>query len=154
MLTSDEAGPSYLMPVGVDNVYSDVRRWRWGLARQVRQVAAEVPARCAAHPVSVGGLRPAPGHQPVAGRAAWPRPAAEGGGHTFHDLRTPYIFPKAGPSRWRGSIWRWRRRPDAVIVTNAEDLNRISAVQALAGKLHEAPIGANIQPDPPEGFQR
>jgi glycosyltransferase involved in cell wall biosynthesis len=80
---------------------------------------------------------------------AWPRRVAV----TFHDLRTPYIFPKAGPLRWRANL-ELAARSDAVIVTNAEDLARLQKAPALAGKLHEAPIGANIEPDPPEGFQR
>lgn len=152
VLTSDEAGPSYLMPAGVDNVYSDVRRWRWGLARQVRQVAAEVQPDVLhiQYQSAAFDLHPAINLLPAALRGrAWPRRVAV----TFHDLRTPYIFPKAGPLRWRANL-ALATRSDAVIVTNAEDLNRMSAVQALAGKLHEAPIGANIQPDPPEGFQR
>jgi glycosyltransferase involved in cell wall biosynthesis len=39
---------------------------------------------------------------------------------TFHDLRVPYLFPKAGPLRWR-SILALARNSDAVIVTNVED---------------------------------
>ena len=39
---------------------------------------------------------------------------------TFHDLRVPYLFPKAGPLRWR-SILALARYSDAVIVTNVED---------------------------------
>jgi glycosyltransferase involved in cell wall biosynthesis len=39
---------------------------------------------------------------------------------TFHDLRVPYLFPKAGPLRWR-SILALARYADAVIVTNVED---------------------------------
>ena len=39
---------------------------------------------------------------------------------TFHDLRVPYLFPKAGRLRWWAvlALARWS---DAVIVTNAED---------------------------------
>ncbi len=39
---------------------------------------------------------------------------------TFHDLRVPYLFPKAGSLRWR-SILALARYSDAVIVTNVED---------------------------------
>jgi glycosyltransferase involved in cell wall biosynthesis len=39
---------------------------------------------------------------------------------TFHDLRVPYLFPKAGPLRWR-SVLALARYSDAVVVTNRED---------------------------------
>jgi glycosyltransferase involved in cell wall biosynthesis len=72
---------------------------------------------------------------------------------TFHDLRVPYLFPKAGRLRWRSNL-ELARRSDCVIVTNAEDRERLQAYTDLAGKLSEIPIGANIQPDPPTGFDR
>ena len=55
--------------------------------------------------------------------------------------------------RWRANL-ALAQHSDAVLVTNAEDHLRLSGVQSVADKLHEAPIGANIQPDPPAGFQR
>lgn len=62
---------------------------------------------------------------------------------TFHDLRVPYLFPKAGPLRaW--SIRFLARRADGVIVTNHED----EAALRAAG-IHSPwriPIGSNILP--------
>jgi glycosyltransferase involved in cell wall biosynthesis len=46
---------------------------------------------------------------------------------TFHDLRVPYIFPKAGRLRWL-SILTLARYCDAVIVTNVEDEQRLRRV--------------------------
>lgn len=71
---------------------------------------------------------------------------------TFHDLRVPYLFPKAGPLRWQAvlALARWS---DAAIVTNPEDevvLKRYSFVRRLA----RIPIGSNIAPQPPAGYQR
>ncbi len=69
---------------------------------------------------------------------------------TFHDLRVPYLFPKAGRVR----EWVTRelaRSSDATIATNAEDyatLARYSKVSALI------PIGSNITTAPPANYDR
>lgn len=71
---------------------------------------------------------------------------------TFHDLKVPYLFPKAGPLRW----WMVRllaRRADGVIVTNREDYLRLED-QIDPGKLHLIPIGSNISPSPPADYDR
>jgi len=70
---------------------------------------------------------------------------------TFHDLKLPYLFPKAGPVR------RWVTRAlilgsEATIVTNEED--RIKAVEYGAGNLHLFPIGSNIDPQAPPDYDR
>lgn len=58
---------------------------------------------------------------------------------TFHDLRYPYLFPKAG--RLRGWIvMRLARRSAGVIVTNHEDLARVQNLPFHA----LIPIGSNI----------
>ncbi|MBN2471815.1 MAG: glycosyltransferase family 4 protein [Anaerolineae bacterium] len=69
---------------------------------------------------------------------------------TFHDLRVPYLFPKAGPLRewW---VLRLARDSAAAIVTNSEDeqaLLRAGEVRRVA----RIPIGSNITPAPPEDF--
>ncbi|MBL8144976.1 MAG: glycosyltransferase family 4 protein [Anaerolineae bacterium] len=58
---------------------------------------------------------------------------------TFHDLRFPYLFPKAGPLRpW--IVRHLAKSADGVIATNPEDFER------LRGLPHAAliPIGSNI----------
>lgn len=97
---------------------------------------------------------------------------------TFHDLRIPYIFPKAGRFRWQ-SILALARHSDAVICTNREDLktlqielnlpNSPSPTSKLASTapdsnphssdLHSPfltviPLGTNIDPHPPAEFDR
>lgn len=71
---------------------------------------------------------------------------------TFHDLKVPYLFPKAGPVR----SWVTRaliRGCDATIVTNAED--RLEAKQRYrAGNLHLFPIGSNVDPQAPAEYDR
>src|SRR3974377_197466 len=66
---------------------------------------------------------------------------------TFHDLLVPYLFPKAGPLRWR-VVEYLARKSDAVIVTNEEDLARLSNLHAKRpiSNLYAIPIGSNIDP--------
>ena len=71
---------------------------------------------------------------------------------TFHDLKIPYLFPKAGRLRWwvNLALTRWS---DAVIVTNAEDFARLSTYSSIHS-LSLIPIGSNISPQPPAGYDR
>jgi glycosyltransferase involved in cell wall biosynthesis len=100
---------------------------------------------------------------------------------TFHDLRVPYLFPKAGPLRWR-SILALARYSDAVIATNVEDERVLrkalvigesgnqkikrawSRERVLLGRLvpHSPvpdiltliPLGGNVAPQPPFDYDR
>ncbi len=63
---------------------------------------------------------------------------------TFHDLKVPYLFPKAGPLRWWMVRWL-ASHADAVIVTNEEDRMRLDDELDLR-ELHLVPIGTNIVP--------
>ena len=59
---------------------------------------------------------------------------------TFHDLRYPYLFPKAGPLRnW--IVMQLARSSAGVIATNSEDDERLKALRRR--KL--IPIGSNIR---------
>lgn len=61
---------------------------------------------------------------------------------TFHDLRVPYLFPKAGRLReW--VVQRMARTADGVIVTNSADFAQL-APQLDASRLQQIPIGSNI----------
>lgn len=71
---------------------------------------------------------------------------------TFHDLNVPYLFPKAGRVRWWAMLLL-AGRAAGVIVTNQEDQLRLSSSR-LARKLAVIPIGSNIAPHPPVGYQR
>jgi glycosyltransferase involved in cell wall biosynthesis len=71
---------------------------------------------------------------------------------TFHDLRIPYLFPKAGPLRW-WTILALACWCDAVITTNAEDqatLARYDFVRSLA----RVPLGSNVEPQLPPDYGR
>ncbi len=70
---------------------------------------------------------------------------------TFHDLRVPYLFPKAGPLR-RWVVNELARSSDAAITTNREDF------ESLRGELTSPPalipIGSNITPALPAEYDR
>jgi glycosyltransferase involved in cell wall biosynthesis len=72
---------------------------------------------------------------------------------TLHDLLVPYLFPKAGPLRWK-VVEYLARHSDAVIVTNGEDYARLSNLQPPASNLHAIPIGSNIDPSSASEFDR
>lgn len=88
---------------------------------------------------------------------------------TFHDLRIPYIFPKAGAFRWK-SMLALARYSDAVICTNREDLKQLSMInnqlsmvndqispslpRSSAPLLTLIPLGSNVEPQPPANFER
>jgi glycosyltransferase involved in cell wall biosynthesis len=69
---------------------------------------------------------------------------------TFHDLKVPYLFPKAGPLRWR-AVKMLAQRADGVIVTNAEDESRITH---HVSRIARIPIGSNIAPRLPAAYDR
>jgi glycosyltransferase involved in cell wall biosynthesis len=77
---------------------------------------------------------------------------------TFHDLRIPYLFPKAGPLRWQ-SILAQARFSDAVICTNPADVatlrrSRWATPYPWVGHIHEIPLGNNVAVAPPPGYDR
>jgi glycosyltransferase involved in cell wall biosynthesis len=74
---------------------------------------------------------------------------------TFHDLRVPYLFPKAGGLRWR-SILALARYADGVIVTNVEDKQTLlqSRISNLQSRISLIPLGSNVEPCPPADYDR
>jgi glycosyltransferase involved in cell wall biosynthesis len=62
---------------------------------------------------------------------------------TFHDLRAPYLFPRAGRLR------RWANRllafgSDAVVFTNERDFRQVRRFSRVARRIHHIPIGSNL----------
>jgi len=76
---------------------------------------------------------------------------------TFHDLRIPYIFPKAGPVRWK-SMLALARYSDAVICTDRENIhtlqNQLPTTNHQLPILTHIPLGNNVEPQPPPDFDR
>lgn len=63
---------------------------------------------------------------------------------TFHDLRVPYLFPKAAGLR-RRAVNYLAESATGVIVTNANDHFQLERAQLLR-KVADIPIGSNIRP--------
>lgn len=64
---------------------------------------------------------------------------------TFHDLRVPYLFPKAGGLRKR-VVLHMARSADGVIVTNGEDYSSLLSEDIDKNKVCQIPIGSNVEP--------
>ena len=139
-------------PVNGLSVHPVVERWSWGcwsilldLVRQHRPDVVHVQYQAAAY-----AMHPAINF--------WPRRLRllgadrPGSVVTFHDLKVPYLFPKAGRVRW-WVILALARWSDAVIVTNAEDLETL-APYPLSPAPYLIPIGSNIEPAPTAGYDR
>jgi glycosyltransferase involved in cell wall biosynthesis len=139
--SSTQAGP-----VPGLTVYPTVEGWGWGawgallgLVRRERPDVVHIQYQAAAY-----GLHPAinlfPRRLRRLGNA---RPCTA---VTFHDLRVPYLFPKAGPLR-RWIVHELARGCDLAITTNRDDHEALR--QALRpGRPVQAlvPIGSNIAP--------
>ncbi len=143
--------PTQAEPVPGLTVHPIVERWDWrcwgtllDLVRTHRPDVVHVQYQAAAY-----AMHPAIN--------LWPwRPRRMGAGRprsvvTFHDLKVPYLFPKAGPVR-RWVVNELARRSDAAITTNREDMERLSEVLADPPAL--IPIGSNIAAEPPTAFDR
>lgn len=72
---------------------------------------------------------------------------------TFHDLRQPYIFPKAGRFR-QHSMLALARYSHGVICTNREDLQTLHSTPGIPARMVHIPLGSNVDPQPPPGFDR
>lgn len=71
---------------------------------------------------------------------------------TFHDLRIPYLFPKAGGLRV-AAINHLARSARAVILTDPADEAELRR-RGIPRPLTHIPIGSNIAPAPPPGYDR
>jgi glycosyltransferase involved in cell wall biosynthesis len=71
---------------------------------------------------------------------------------TFHDLRVPYLFPKAGSLR-DAAVKKIARDADAVIATDRADEETLRARWAIP-EVCWIPIGSNVTAALPDGFDR
>jgi len=149
VLTSAAAGP----PRDKDGLRVEPRleRWGWGSWRTILRTAEEVEADVLniQYQAAAYGMHPAINFLPLRLRARKQRPKVV---VTFHDLKVPYLFPKAGRIRW-WVILVLARWSDAVIVTNAEDMETLAPYPSSPAP-YLIPIGSNIEPAPPADYDR
>ncbi len=138
-------------PVQGLTVHPIIERWTWGcwrplldLVRYCEPDVVHVQYQAAAY-----AMHPAINFLPRRVRllgAHRPRTVV-----TFHDLKVPYLFPKAGPLR-RWVVNELARSSDVAITTNLGDF------EALRGELASPPalipIGSNIAPRLPVEYDR
>jgi glycosyltransferase involved in cell wall biosynthesis len=135
-------------------VWPLLERWRWGswprllaLIRREEPQVVHVQYQAAAY-----GLHPAinlfPRTLRLLGRRR-PRVVV-----TFHDLKVPYLFPKAGRLR-RWAVEELARGSDAAVTTNREDHDSLARALGRSGPgVALIPIGSNVAPRLPAGYAR
>jgi glycosyltransferase involved in cell wall biosynthesis len=160
--TSVQAGPVLgpaERPVSGLSVHPVVDRWNWrcwgtiiDLVHQLQPDIVHIQYQAAAYAMHPAinflpwRLRgPGAVSEPAQGL---PRPRTV---VTFHDLKVPYLFPKAGPLR-DFVIKELARRSDAAITTNREDYEELK--EKLAASPSLIPIGSNIAPQLPADYDR
>jgi glycosyltransferase involved in cell wall biosynthesis len=130
-------------------VHREINNWGWGCWKQVLQIACRERLDVLNVQFQTAAYRMHPAIHFVPKRRDRPPVVVV----TFHDLRVPYLFPKAGPLR-RKAIEMLAKRADGVIVTNLEDAVEISNLKSPIPNLVRIPIGSNIALCLPEGYDR
>lgn len=140
VLTSEAAAdPAAINQAAQVRVLPVVRRWDWTFLRTASHLAAEVRADWihVQYQTAAFGMHPAVNFAPGRWRTGSRRVA-----WTYHDLRVPYLFPKAGKRLRTWVTERPAHRADLVIVTNEGDRQQLAAAHVSAANI---PIGSNIQ---------
>jgi glycosyltransferase involved in cell wall biosynthesis len=137
---SAELSPAY-------RVHPEIERWNWSLfARANRWIKANrLEIVNLQYQAAAYGMHPAINLLP---RCLASIPLVV----TFHDLNVPYLFPKAGRFRW-WAVLTLAQHASRVIVTNQEDLAKLEG-HRLRSRPAVIPIGSNISPVPPAGYDR
>jgi glycosyltransferase involved in cell wall biosynthesis len=154
VLTSRDAGADYLRTPAdpyEPTVYPEIeaRGWElWGaVGRRIQKLQPDVvhiQYQSAAY-----GLHPAVNLLPARLHFGGGAPKIV---TTFHDLRYPYLFPKAGPLRER-SVLMLANSSDACVFTNLADWQQLTGT-SIAAKRAPIPIGSNIRRQPPPDYDR
>lgn len=134
----------------VGQVHRRVRHWGWRSWLTIRDIARqeELDILDIQYQAAAYRMHPAIHFLPAARSWLGLPPIVA----TFHDLKVPYLFPKAGPLRaW--VVRELARRSDGVIVTNYEDEAQLAPCLQLA-TWERIPIGSNIKPDLPDPYRR
>ena len=129
--------------------------WGWGLLRRLPGLLRDLDPDVVniQYQTAAYGMHPAVNLLPWwLRRASWPgrRPRLV---VTYHDVRVPYLFPKAGRLREWVTLFI-ARHSDAAIATNVEDETWLRARLPDDYRLARIPIGSNIAPVPPADYDR
>lgn len=124
--------------IGFAQLHPRVRRWRWPSLATVADIVLR-------HELDVVNIQyqAAAYHMrsPAANFLPWRLKGLVKTAVTFHDLRVPYLFPKAGRLRQK-AVYFMARQAHGCITTNEADYQRLQAL--LETPLAQIPIGSNI----------
>lgn len=129
--------------VGYAWLHPRINRWHWSAVAAIANIALEqelqivnLQFQAAAYDMKI----------PALNALAWRLHGVSKTVVTFHDLRFPYLFPKAGRLRpW--IVNRLAKSADGVIVTNDEDKEQLLDAGVKSIDLVRIPIGSNIRAD-------
>jgi glycosyltransferase involved in cell wall biosynthesis len=125
----------------------EIQRWSWSVSSQISRWVGKHDLEIVNLQYQAAAFDMHPAVNLLSSRAVGVPMAV-----TFHDLKVPYLFPKAGPLRW-WAVLALARRASGVIVTNREDQLALER-HRLVPRPVVIPIGSNITPAPPPGYQR
>lgn len=149
IITSKQARPDnvprrpgqVLEPVDLQfaHLHPRVRKWRWPALSEVVDVTlryeleiVNIQYQAAAYDMRSAAVNFLP----------WRLKHLAATAVTFHDLRVPYLFPKAGRLR-QTAVHFMAKQANGVIVTNPEDFASLTPL--LNTPLRQIPIGSNIK---------
>lgn len=124
--------------IGFAQLHPRIRRWRWPSLSTVADVVLRYQLQLVnvQYQAAAYNMR-----SPAINLLPWRLKGLTKTAVTFHDLRVPYLFPKAGRLR-RMAVNFMARQAHGVIVTNAEDYQ--SLVSQVQSPVCQIPIGSNI----------
>ena len=117
-------------------VHPIARQWGWLDLWRMRQCSADLDIVNLQYQAAAFGAMRLPIHL----APSWLRPPLV---ITFHDLRAPYLFPKAGGLRAQ-ALRRFAANAAGVITTNVADAAELAATSQLQ-RSATIPIGSNLQ---------
>lgn len=118
-----------------------IRRWRWPALYQIASLVERyefdvlnIQYQAAAYHM----------HSPAANLMPWRFHHLCRTVVTFHDLRVPYLFPKAGKLR-QTAVNFMAKRAAGVIATNPQDFAALQTIGIEPDRLTQIPIGSNVE---------
>ncbi|MCZ7567201.1 MAG: glycosyltransferase family 4 protein [Ardenticatenaceae bacterium] len=144
VLTSRNVGPQ---PGGRVRVFATIRDWGLGILPTIRRLARGYDLVHIQYQAANFQLKGAISLVPDLLRLIGGPPTVT----TFHDLRVPYLFPKAARLRLL-AVRRLARASAGVITTNEED--EATLREWRVAPLARIPLGTNIPPVLPPHFDR
>lgn len=138
--------PREPVDLGFAQLHPHINRWRWSAVRAIADVAVQydlnlvnIQYQAAAFDMNIPAINLLP----------WRLREVTQVTVTYHDLRVPYLFPKAGCLRpW--IVKRLARSAEGVIVTNEEDYLQLAETILDRSRLRLIPIGSNVKAIKPD----